>query len=299
MILAALTIGAGAPEGNFAGCVAEVYAQACLCALANGGLMTLGTSKLGSLPCGVMIGAPRDFSFHQTLAAGAALAARGGVLRVGGAGLAVDLRQARPWRCCLADLRLDLRSAPTRRAWRAAWRVLRRDGRQAGLRRIAGATMDALSLATRRYDGESAYGAMRGLVGLGEGLTPSGDDYLVGYFAGLWACAGQASAEASFATALAGRLKTLSGWTNPVSRLYLEAAAGGQVSERLYNVASCISAGRDQAAVSEAVGAALAVGHSSGASGVLGLLRGCAVWADATEADLADSGEIFGADRRG
>lgn len=298
MQLAALTVGAGAPEGNFAGCVAEVYAQACLCALANGGLLTLATPKLGSLPCGVTIGAPREFSFHQIVDAGAALAARAGMLRIGGARLAVDLRQARPWRCCLAELNLDVRSAPTRRAWRAAWSVLCRDGRQAGLRQIAGATMDALSLATRRYDGESAYGAMRGLVGLGEGRTPSGDDYLVGYFAGLWACAGQASAKARFTTALAGRLKTLLGRTNLVSRLYLEAVAGGQVSERLYNIASGISAGRDQAAIGEAAAAALAIGHSSGASGVLGLLRGCAVWAHASEADLADSGEILGADRR-
>jgi hypothetical protein len=63
-----------------------------------------------------------------------------------------------------------------------------------------------------------------------------------------------------------------------VSRLYLEAAAQGQISERLYALATCIATGAGEETVTFAAEAALNVGHSSGACGILGLLIGCAAW---------------------
>ncbi|MGO8797651.1 MAG: DUF2877 domain-containing protein [Roseiarcus sp.] len=277
MRLAALTAGAGVPEGDFVGRVEEVHTGACLCALSDGKWLTLLRPDLGGFPCGVTLDAPRGFSFKLTLRPGPEVAARGGVLRVAGHRLNIDLRAARPWRSRLGDLKLDLGKAATARAWRAARRALRRDGRDAELLRVAGAVIDELAGAASRLDAAAAQDAMGRLVGLGEGRTPAGDDFLVGYFAGLQACADGADAGRQFLATLGARLRALSTRANRVSRVYLKAAADGEVSERLRAVAASIAEGCDAAAVDKAVAAALAVGHSSGACGVLGLLRACAV----------------------
>ena len=86
---------------------------------------------------------------------------------------------------------------------------------------------------------------MSRLIGLGEGRTPAGDDYLVGCFAALWACC---DASKAFATALSARLMVLATRTEDLSWLYLEVAAVGEVSERIAAVATGIAAGSDDAA---------------------------------------------------
>jgi len=91
---------------------------------------------------------------------------------------------------------------------------------------------------------------MSRLIGLGEDRTPAGDDYLVGYFAALWACS---DASKAFAAALSARLMVLATRTEDLSRLYLEAAAVGEVSEWILAVATGIAAGSDNAAIGRAV----------------------------------------------
>jgi hypothetical protein len=211
------------------------------------------------------------------IAPGAPVAARGAVLRVAGAAFAIDLRRGLPWRSNLKGLRLDPGRNAVVRAYRAAHAALDADGRSDRLRHAAGATLDRMTEATRHREVAAAERAMSRLIGLGEGRTPAGDDYLVGYFAALWACS---DASKSFAAKLGPQLTALAVQTEPLSRLYLEAAAAGEVSERIAAVAAGIIAGSDGAAIACAVAAALAVGHSSGAAAVLGLLQGCAACAE-------------------
>ena len=78
-----------------------------------------------------------------------------------------------------------------------------------------------------------------------------------------------------FAAALGARLAALATHAGHLSRLYLQAAAEGEVSERAVAVAAGIAAGGDDTVIGRAVAAALAVGHSSGAASLLGLLDGC------------------------
>ena len=151
------------------------------------------------------------------------------------------------------------------------------DGRSKSLRHVAGVTLDSLADATRLLHTAGTERAMSRLIGLGEGRTPAGDDYLVGYFAALCACS---DASKAFAAALSARLMVLATRTEDLSRLYLEAAAVVEVSERIAAVATGIAAGSDNAAIGRAVAAALAVGHSSGAAAVFGLLHGCAACAE-------------------
>ena len=120
---------------------------------------------------------------------------------------------------------------------------------------------------------------MSGLVGLGEGATPASDDFLVGYLAALWACAAASEPQLAFLADVSRRVRRLAPLTGKVSRAYLEAAADGEVSERLFDLAMHISAGSDADTIRRVAGAALAVGHSSGACGLHGFLEACSCWA--------------------
>lgn len=279
MRLAALSVGAGVPEADFAGTVAEVHRRACLLVAADDALLTLATAELGAMPRGITLAAQPGFSFRGVVATGAAAASRGGVLRIAGGGLAIDLRGARPWHSELGALRCDLGRAATLAAWQAAAAAVGADGRADGLLAIAGDTIAALTAATRAGDAQAVGRALARLVGLGAGRTPAGDDYLVGFVAGLLA-GGRA---AGIVACVQQQVRGLAARTNRVSRLYLDAAAAGEVSQRLHGVAAAIAAGGDRAAVERAVAAALAVGHESGAAGVLGLLHGCAACAQPVE----------------
>ncbi len=86
---ALLTAGAGVPEADFSGRVAEVHARACLVEQADETLLTLLAAELGSQPCGITLSAPFGFSFSTMLARGARLTARARVLRFAGGALVV------------------------------------------------------------------------------------------------------------------------------------------------------------------------------------------------------------------
>jgi hypothetical protein len=280
MRVAALSIGYGVPVGDFDGRVEAAYPHACVLLLDDHGLVTLVTPTIGRLPRGVVVDAPPAFTFGPDIAIGAIAATRSGILRIRGAALAVDLRSAPLWRSPLGVLKIDGTRDAVARALETAGAVLRQDGRSELFVRLAGARLAVLAAATRALDAAATEKAMSGLVGLGDGLTPEGDDYLIGYFAGLWACGGADRSRANFVLALSGWLKRIARCAGKTSRVYLEAAADGEVSERLFDLANSVARGADSAAVNRAAAAALAVGHSSGACGVCGFLQACACWSD-------------------
>jgi len=276
--LAALTSGIGIPVGAFEGSVAAVFPRACVLALQSGALVTLVMRTVGGLPCGITLDAPPTFVFTDCVAAGAKIAARGGILRFAGSSLSVDLRDARPWRSRLTDNAIDFEKRTTREAWDVAMKVLREDGRGASLARLAGVSINLLVDASRDCNIAVASEALSRLVGLGGGTTPAGDDYLVGHFAALWSCVSGDEGRTAFVSRLGVGLKESAVRTHRISRVYLEAAAEGEVSERLANLAARLAAGASPPAVGSAVVAALDVGHDSGANGVMGLLLGSAAW---------------------
>jgi Protein of unknown function (DUF2877) len=102
---------------------------------------------------------------------------------------------------------------------------------------------------------------VRDLAGLGPGLTPSGDDVLIGALTLLDALA-QDHAEADRMRAnLARAVGHLPpGLTSPLSHCFLRVAAAGHVGERLHAaVSSCVTGGADAA-----IAAVRDIGHSSG-----------------------------------
>jgi len=222
------------------------------------------------------------------LSIGARAAVRGGMLRVDD-GLFVDLRPAYPYHSHLHRAALSLVREPVRSAWNAAWSALRNHGTFAPLMSRGGAAIAQMCKATRDLDCACARQAMSALIGLGEGLTPSGDDYLVGYFLGLLSCAAADGARQGFIAEFGESLRAMASRTNQVSRMYLEAAVEGEVSERLATLVYRIAAGASEQAVALAAAAALAVGHNSGSCGVLGLLLGSAAWEPGLTRVIPDS----------
>jgi len=108
------------------------------------------------------------------------------------------------------------------------------------------------------------------LVGLGPGLTPSGDDALVGFLAALWALTGSGGSVAAAvmdATDSATR-------TSYVSMSYLRLAAAGLFAEPLRTLAASVAAG-DPDATRAAARLCWAQGSTSGSDGIGGLLAGC------------------------
>ncbi len=277
MRLVAVKIGAGVPSEPFSGHVRSVFANAAILKVANT-LITLAPEAAGGLPSAISLEAQRGLDFAQLLTLGAPIASRGGVLRLADNAGSIDLRQAYDWRSRLRELAVDLCNIAMATGWATAARVLRTDGRCNAIASLGHDAIVNLGEAARRFDLTSAERAAERLVGLGAGGTPAGDDLLVGHLAGLWSSVGDDGPRADFASRLADILRRLGNRTNDVSRVYLEAVADGEVSERLADLASGIAAGEGGPSVAEAAAAAMSVGHSSGADGTLGLLLGLASW---------------------
>jgi hypothetical protein len=94
------------------------------------------------------------------------------------------------------------------------------------------------------------------LIGLGPGLTPSGDDILVGALALLDALS-ERRAHAALAHAIATAPR---GLTSPLSGCLLRMAAAGHIGEQLWRAVAAVVSGAPAAAVAALRG----IGHSSG-----------------------------------
>lgn len=106
--------------------------------------------------------------------------------------------------------------------------------------------------------------AVAQLAGLGGGLTPAGDDYLLGVMAALW-LTGQ--------PALSTRMvKIARPRTHALSRAFLEAAARGQFIEPWHALARAWFAGNRQA-IAAAVGQIARFGATSGVDALAGFAQ--------------------------
>jgi hypothetical protein len=110
------------------------------------------------------------------------------------------------------------------------------------------------------------------LVGLGEGLTPSGDDFLVGLLAilhltGFLPCRADSSVQAHFCACV--RLGT-----SQLSGEFLRCAFAGHFAEPLVRLVRALCAPSADAWLAHAATLAT-VGHSSGVDAMVGIALGC------------------------
>lgn len=115
------------------------------------------------------------------------------------------------------------------------------------------------------------------LAGLGRGLTPSFDDFCVGYLAAQWR-RGQTEWAVRVGEVLADQVKLSS---NDISAEFVSWAQRGQFGERLLEVgAAC---GREERAMTTALRELLAMGHFSGADTSVGFFVGIGLPVDLRE----------------
>jgi len=133
------------------------------------------------------------------------------------------------------------------------------------------ARQGAVDLVTGMQSGaaETAMAGAGRLAGLGGGLTPAGDDFVLGVLLAAWAGLYGARAErqaGAIAEAAAPRTTTL-------SAAYLRAAARGECSAYWHALFAALLK-PDAAELRQALSALLAVGHTSGADALAGFLAG-------------------------
>ena len=217
---------------------------------------------------------------------GAVVPLTGGRLRCHG--LTVDLRGARPWRPARGP-RISDPAAAHRAVTQVAGEL-----RPGVVRRVAGEpparstalveavadrlreSADAVVAAVRAGDPAAVTGAARGLVGLGPGLTPSGDDWLAGLAVALHhlgpARPGPGGPRPA-AVVGAVRAAVAPGATTLVSAHMLDHALQGRGAAPLHDLLAALAeTDLDPATVGAAVDALLAIGHTSGADQLCGVL---------------------------
>jgi hypothetical protein len=170
-----------------------------------------------------------------------------------------------------AQIAANLRIASARLAARLTRHasVIHREGRAACAR---------LENACRELDADSALRNAIGLVGWGEGLTPAGDDFLVGVLAGLDALATGSPVRTAFLARIGNEIIAHADRTTDVAAHYLRLAAEGHFSGDLNRLRNALLSWDGVAHVGQLADDALAAGATSGSDLVAGLLAGVSAW---------------------
>jgi hypothetical protein len=282
-ILFADSVGARVPPHARAR-VHSVFPRACNIETDSGELVTLLAAGSGNLPHGICCALP-----FAPLRQGQAAILEGATLRIPAADFVVNLSRAAVWNGTVAAASPGLRGAQAQGTLRELRETLRERAPDQGvapalflsgnphstLERALVArmlqTLPILARATAMNDAGAVVSSLSALVGLGAGLTPAGDDFIVGYFAALWSRSYREPGIAALLRALALTVGELSLHTNAISRQMLLDALQGHFAERLTEVVRCVCDGGD---VAGAAMRALQIGHSSGADALCGLLFG-------------------------
>ncbi len=306
-LVRALSIGSRAPCRFTHGSVHSVYRQVCNIELDRGELLTLLGREPANVPHGVRCTLPDPADFRAWLRPAQAVAADDLSLRIPEGRITIDFSTAWRWRCGLDRCPIDARAEPSLQALRAVRVVLREqappsgfaplllhDGTPGGaldqaMRRRLMQALPALSCADADLDCVAAAHALAQLTGLGPGLTPSGDDFIVGYLAALHGRCPFEPLLPRYLEELSGPVMQFALAANLISRQYLLNALAGEFSESLAQVVLGI-ARHDDLRLRESAAQLVRVGHSSGADSMLGLLFGLCpafVLADPAAAGLA------------
>ena len=247
------------------------------------GLLTVASPEGGGLPNGILADLGSDWRAIG-LRSGMVVFVSEASIRVPDAGLEIQFDAASRW-----SPRLD---SSTAAATEGAARWV---GRTAATRRVAGTRASAgglgpllrddvshdpvgilavarpmlreLVVALQTGDRSHAVEAVTRLIGLGPGLTPSGDDVLVGVEAALHALAQPSAGFLAMATS------DVEDRTTELAATLLRHAAAGEFAERVHLLLGALL-GSDDEAIPAALDRAVAWGATSGSDCLLGVLIG-------------------------
>jgi hypothetical protein len=120
-------------------------------------------------------------------------------------------------------------------------------------------------------DNALALNAIRQLVALGMGLTPSGDDIIVGFLAGLRTNQELIADHETFLQKFTSDVLLLLNHTNVISQQYLLHAVNGYFSTAIIALLTAISSGKSITSIEECAKKLLTIGHTSGVDILAGL----------------------------
>lgn len=286
-VLSASCVGDRVPA-RASGRVHSVFARACNVELQSGELVTLLKRERDAAPHGICL-ASQVADFPEWLGVGQHAHIDDAALCLPAAGRRIDFSEAPIWRGAVAPVATPYNAALAR-ALHLLRRTLDASAPEQGIApalassTVAGASaldrafamrlrnvLPLLDRATERGDATAASDSIAHLIGLGPGLTPSGDDFLCGYLAALWSRASFDEAVRGLLTALAPSLSPLLARTHVISRQMLRDAMQGRFARSLCEVTEAIAGKGDLLATARHL---LSSGHSSGADALCGLLFG-------------------------
>jgi hypothetical protein len=273
-VLAVESIGYLVPRTDFVGRIHSVFVRACNIACQDT-LLTLCAAGAGRGPTTLTLSrCARDL--RDLFQVGERVELRDGRLRSGR--VEVRLADAPVWRPAGPVVLLPTARIHAHLGGVALALAQRPHQRTSVIDRQGAAVASALHDACRALDLERAAQQVERLVGWGEGLTPAGDDFLIGLLAGLDALVQGEPRRARFRNALAGAIRGLTPRTTPIAAHYLRLAAGGHCTDTLLRLRHALLCEADAAVVDAALRNALAVGATSGADTVNGLSAGLRAW---------------------
>jgi hypothetical protein len=274
-ILAVERIGYLVPTADFDGAVHGVYARACNIAW-EGSLLTLVAPGPADGPTTLRLGHDARSDLRALFRVGDRVLRRGAIVQARSATL--HLADAPIWRPAPPQPRVPRSQIAAN--LRIAGAALRRHRHRHSsvIDRAAGMVRAALEESCRELDVARALPPIERLVGWGEGLTPAGDDFLVGWCAALDALAGGHELRVRFARDIGAAIAARTGRTTPIAAHCLRLATQGHFDAGMHGLRDALLCGHDVARLHGALASALAVGSTSGADTVTGLLSGCDAW---------------------
>jgi len=277
------TIGSRVTRRHCAGRVEAVFEHACNVALEDGGLIAVLAPQAGNVAHGIRLA--RDSRFDSSLRPGMPVRLEEDRVDFGAGAATLKLAGARTWSSALrpggcwrprsmgaaASARCLLRREAAVRGSVFLDAVLGMEPPATPLAACIAPLLAALSGCTRARDCAGALRQVARLVGLGPGLTPAGDDFIIGWLAGLALRAGN-HPQRAFLRELCAGIAPLGCATTSVSRQHLEDACALAFSERLSDLCLAIGDAASAAALRSAVAAQMQVGASSGADAAAGVM---------------------------
>ena len=288
-------------SGKGGGVVESVFTHSLNWITPGGSLLAAVDQRGGAIPFGLSVEFGSRFSFKNLgLQAGDMVTADSERLIFGSGRLCLDCsgaeRDAERLPACHKGMELPDRRTWQRFADRVDLLVPDGQGRRRLRRFLAAMSNDGVSpagadpfdrkliscligLQQAAWDGNASEAARwaTALIGTGVGLTPSGDDILVGILAA-WSLQAGAGKQQAFIESIRMRLLgCLAGRTTRISEAFLYHALQGRFSGRLMDFAVAVLAQKDFE-VEAAATRLLAFGASSGLDSLCGVVFGCGTW---------------------
>jgi hypothetical protein len=293
MQVPAVLIGRRVPRPPWAGVVHSVFRRACNIVLEDGRLLSVLDATRGAVPHGISLATEPGFDLRHWVKPHARVTGHGDVICFERTSVVIDLCCAEMGCTSIGHIASDMENSSTRAAWRAAWSKVADAAQPNGfgaflsscgcsaltdrLLQVSSARISELMRSTRALDRSAAISAATGAIGMGPGLTPSWDDFLVGYISGLRTTTLGRPERSQFVAALGNAVRAAATATTFASRAQLDHAADGDVSERLVAMLAAM-AGGDVGGTAKATAKLLELGSTSGTDTAIGALCGLAAW---------------------